>query len=73
MKKINQEIMEKIDFTQVTNVSVDGIDTRDYPDFCDAFIESANYKGEPMSEEMIDYINDVHSDFVHECVYDQLF
>lgn len=65
--------MNKIDFTKVTNVSIDGIDTRDYPDFCDAFIESADYKGEPMSEEMIDYINDVHRDFVHECVHEQLF
>lgn len=65
--------MSKIDFKLVTNVSVDGIDTRDYPDFCDAFIESADYDGKPMSEEMLDEINCDHSDFVHECVYNQLF
>ena len=65
--------MNKIDFKLVTNVSVDGIDTRDYPDFSDAFIESADYDGKPMSDEMLDEINSDHVDFVHECVYSQLF
>ena len=65
--------MNKIDFKLVTNVSVDGIDTTDYPDFVDAFIDSADYDGKPMSEEMLDEINSDHLDFVHECVYNQLF
>ena len=63
----------KIDFKLVTNVSVDGIDTSDYPDFFDAFIESAEYNGKDMSEEMLDEINSDHLDFVSECVYDSLF
>lgn len=63
----------KIDFKLVTNVSVDGIDTSDYPDFVDAFIESADYDGKEMSEEMLEQINSDHLDFVSECVYDQLF
>jgi hypothetical protein len=65
--------MSTIDFKLISNVSVDGIDTRDYPDFCDAFIESADYDGKPMSDEMLEEINSDHLDFVHECVYDQLF
>ena len=65
--------MSKIDFKLVTNVSVDGVDTRDYPDFSDAFIESADYDGKPMSDEMLDEINSDHLDFVHECVYSLLF
>ena len=63
----------KIDFKLVTNVSVDGIDTSDYPDFVDAFIESAEYNGKDMSEEMLDEINSDHLDFVSECVSDSLF
>ena len=63
----------KIDFKLITNVSVDGIDTSDYPDFCDAFIESADYKGKPMSDEMLDELNSEHLDFVSECVYNSLF
>jgi len=62
-----------IDFKLVTNVSVDGIDASDYPDFVDAFIESAEYNGEDMSEEMLDEINSDHLDFVSECVYSSLF
>ena len=65
--------MSAIDFKLISNVSVDGIDTRDYPNFVDAFIESADYDGKPMSDEMLEEINCVHLDFVSECVYDQLF
>lgn len=65
--------MSRIDFKLVTNVSVDGIDTSDYPDFCDAFIESADYDGKTMSDEMLEEINSDHLDFVNECVYNQLF
>ena len=65
--------MSKIDFKLVTNVKVGDIDTRDYPDFVDAFIESAYYDGKPMSDEMLDEINSDHLDFVSECVYEQLF
>jgi len=63
----------EIDFKKITNVELDGIDSNDYPDFCDAFIVSAEYDGREMTEEEIDYINDVHFDFVHECVYNHLF
>jgi len=63
----------EIDFTKIANVEVDGIDFNDYPDFVDAFIASAEYDGREMTEEEIDYINDVHLDFVSECVYNHLF
>ena len=63
----------EIDFTKITNVEVDGIDHNDYPDFVDAFIASAEYDGREMTDEEIDYINDVHLDFVQECVYNHLF
>jgi len=63
----------EIDFTKIANVEVDGIDFNDYPDFVDAFIASAEYDGREMTDEEIDYINDVHLDFVQECVYNHLF
>lgn len=62
-----------IDFTKIANVEVDGIDLNDYPDFVDAFITSAEYDGREMTDEEIDYINDIHLDFVQECVYNHLF
>jgi len=61
-----------MDTTRVSNVIVDGIDMHDYPKFCDAFIVSADYDGEPMDEQQLEELNE-NSDFVHTCVIEQLF
>jgi hypothetical protein len=53
-------------------VVVAGIDTKDSPDFCDAYIESALYDGEPMTEEQLEEINQ-DSGFIHEQVYKHLY
>ena len=52
-----------MNYKLITNVEVDGVDIKDYPDFCDAFISSADYNGKPMTEEEIDELSD---DFVHD-------
>ena len=41
----NMENIFKLNNLEVTDVEVDGIDMKDYPDFCDAYIESAKFKG----------------------------
>jgi hypothetical protein len=46
-----------MDYKLIDNVEVAGIDTKDYPDFCDAYIISADYNGEEMSDEMLDELN----------------
>lgn len=56
----------------ISDVVIAGIDTKDYPDFCDAYIESASYDGEPMTEEQLYEINQ-DSGFIHEQVYKQLY
>lgn len=61
-----------LNYDLIDNIQVDGIDTKDYPDFCDAFIVSADYDGHPMSEAQIDELNE-DSSFLHDCVYNQLF
>ena len=61
-----------MDFKLIDNIEVDGIDFKDYPDFVDAYIYSADYDGKPMTEEQIDELNE-NSDFVHDCVYNQLY
>lgn len=60
----------QINFQLISNVEVEGIDMRDYPDFSDSFLVGADYNGTPMSEEMIEYINDNHSDFVYDTIMD---
>ena len=63
----------KLDLNQIDNIEVDGIDTKDYPDFCDAYITSADYEGREMTEDELDCLNDEHREFVHEKVFDHLF
>ena len=61
-----------MNYKLIDNIEVDGIDTKDYPDFCDAFISSADYDGVEMTDEQLDELNE-DSDFVYECVQNHLF
>jgi len=61
-----------MDYKLIDNIEVDGIDTSDYPDFCDAFISSADYNGKPMTDEQLDKLNE-DSDFVYQKVQELLF
>ena len=61
-----------MDLSKLTNIEVDGIDTTDYPKFCDAFIASADYNGKPLTDKELDKLNE-DSDFVHSCVEDSIY
>lgn len=50
--------MIKYELSLIDDVDIDGIDMRDYPDFCDAFIGSADYNGKPMTDDQLDEINE---------------
>ena len=47
-----------MDTTKIDNVEFDNIDYTDYPDFCDAYISSADYNGIEMTDEELDALND---------------
>lgn len=48
-----------MDFSNIKNVSVEGIDPRDYPDLVDAFITYAEWEnGKPLTDEELDELND---------------
>lgn len=61
-----------MDITKINNIEFDGIDYKDAPDFCDAFIISADYNGKEMTNEQLSNINE-NSDFVHEQLYNYLY
>ncbi len=61
-----------MDYRKITNVTLEGIDFKDYPDFTDAFISSAEYNGIELTEKELDKINE-SSDFVYDCVINDLF
>lgn len=61
-----------LDYSKIDDIELDGIDHRDYPDFCDAYICSASYKGRDMSDSELDRLNQ-DSDFVYQCVLDKVY
>jgi len=61
-----------MDYTKIKVHSIDDIDTRDYPDFCDAYISEADYDGVPMTDEQLEELNEDGA-FVHEAIFDYLF
>ena len=62
-----------LDLNEIDNIEVDGVDTKDYPDFCDAYITNADYKGVSMTDEQLDHLNENHGDFVYDAVMDHLY
>lgn len=63
---------DKIDKDKIDNIVFDGIDHDDFPDYCDAFICSADCNGRAMTEEELDALND-DRDFVYEKLMDYLY
>ena len=64
--------------SQLVDIEVEGIDTSDFPDFCDAFISSAaveTWDGEyrELTDGELDWINSECLDFVHEEVYKTIY
>jgi len=55
----------------IKSIVFEGIDYTDYPDYCDAYIVSAEYDGSPMTDEQIDEIND-DTDFLYELLIEHL-
>ena len=56
------------------DIEVQGIDTRDYPDFCDAYISSAVWSDtlEELTEDELEELNQ-DGQLVYECVIEKLY
>lgn len=61
-----------MDLSKIENIEIEGIDSADYPDFCDAFIAAAEYDGKQLTDEQLDVLND-DSSFVYSCVIDLIY
>ena len=60
-----------MEYKKIDNIEVDGIDTKDYPDFVDAFICAAHYDGKPMTDEQLEEINN-DGDFKYNAVIESM-
>ena len=63
--------MKEVQYDKIDNVIVQDIDMKDWPDFCDAYIESCEIDGVPATEEQLEFINQ-NGMFVHEKVWEAL-
>lgn len=57
----------------VVDIEVDGVDPRDYPDFCDAYVSRAFYDdtGEPLTDAELDEFTEANFDVVSEMAFEQ--
>ena len=62
----------KLNTSKLESVEVDGIDFKDYPDFCDAYISYAEIDGIELTDEQYEEVND-DSQLVYEYVMCELF
>tara|TARA_R110002126_G_scaffold173785_1_gene322374 strand:- start:306 stop:584 length:279 start_codon:yes stop_codon:yes gene_type:complete len=53
------------DFHNLTGVEIEGIDTKDHPDYCDAFVSRATWFDRDLTDDELEIVND-DSDFVYE-------
>jgi hypothetical protein len=63
----------EINTKKIDNIEFDGIDMDDYPDFCDAFVVSADMNGWPMNSEELEDLNENYREFIYEKLIDKLF
>ena len=55
----------------VKNLEIDGVDHRDYPDYCDAYFSHAEYEnGTWLTESELEELRDVHGAVLHEMAFD---
>lgn len=64
-----------INMELVDDIQVDGVDTRDYPDFCDAYICSASWShtGEELTDEELEQLQGENGELVHELATESCF
>lgn len=67
-----------VDLNKIVDIEVGGIDNKDYPDFCDAYIREAyldlgNKKFRKLTEIELDWINTSCREFVYNQVINYIY
>jgi len=57
---------------KVVDVEVDGADSRDYPDFCDAYFSHAVFEDtlEELTDDELEELTELYGDVVNEMAYE---
>ena len=65
--------MATLNGRKVIDMEVDGVDSRDYPDFADAYFSYACYEdGTELTDEELDKLAEQNADVLWEKAYDSL-
>ena len=65
--------MATLNGRKVIDIEVDGVDSRDYPDFSDAYFSYACYEdGTPLTDDELNKLTEDNDDFLYEKAYDSL-
>jgi hypothetical protein len=57
-----------------SSVEVEGVDMRDFPDFCDAFASSAQFEdGTDLSDDELATLTSEHGGLINDLAHDSLF
>ncbi len=65
--------MRAINTDAISNVEFADVDMKDYPDFSDAYVVSADMDDEPMTDEELEALNSEHGDWIYDCLMEQLY
>ena len=64
--------MTDFDYALVDVLSVEGIDHNDAPDYCDAYILEATYKGKLMNDKQLERLNE-NGEFLYATIERELY
>jgi len=54
----------------LTDWDIDGVDSRDYPDFCDAFLAEASVGDYELTEEELEYVQETFPEWISEQAFE---
>lgn len=60
---------------KVVDVEIDGVDRRDYPDFCDAYFSEGVYDDDatPLTQFELDELTDLYPEIVQEMALESIY
>ncbi|CAB4133508.1 hypothetical protein UFOVP257_230 [uncultured Caudovirales phage] len=58
----------------VDNLSIDGVDYKDFPDFCDAYFDYAEWvdTGIPLNDDELNVLSEEHGDIINAMAHDSV-
>jgi hypothetical protein len=63
-----------LDMIDLASLQIGGIDTRDHPDYCDAYYESGQYlDGTPLPDDILEKLKDLDPNLFYEMLNNTIY